>query len=206
MMSVGFSLADMAVAETRPELEGAKARFEDVADGARETFRALREISEGMEEAAVGAPFSILRRLLDELLSAEQLLQVADKCLTALLTNERVKSNFTRFGLDGYASLKRFAKDSVDDFAPLIRDLRLRLICVIAERASASGVEVISASDEFRRMFRDASLDDTTGWQETAYLLANVEGARVLAASINQASLDERDELLSPPSDRPPLH
>jgi hypothetical protein len=203
MMSVGFSLADMAVAETGPELEGAKARFEELADRVRGSFRELGEISEGMEEAAVDAPFAILRTLLEKLLSAERSLQVADNSFTALLVKERVKSNFTRFGLDGYAGIRRFATDIVNDFAPLVRELRLRLICVIAERASAAGVDVIAVSDEFRRMFRQAHLEETTGWQETAYLLANVEAARILAASIDEAGLDPAERLSVPPSDRP---
>ena len=80
--------------------------------------------------------------------------------LERLLLKEQLEANVAE-------KVRRFTKEINDEFKPFIRELRLQTICVIAERASVAGVPVIDVSDEFRKFFKEASVEETEGWQET---------------------------------------
>lgn len=201
MMSVGFSLAALAFAETREELREHLGKFQEAAEEVRAIFVTLRAACDEFEGAAFETDASQLRLLLDKLIDLERGLFNAKNTLVGLSGKERLKALFNRFGLKGHSSIREFSKELSNEFIPFVRDLRLRTICVIAERARVAGIIVLDVSDDFREAFRKAPLDETKGWQETAYVLANVEAAESLSASIKSASRDRTEEILLAPTD-----
>jgi len=196
MMSVSFSLAGLALAETREEKTDETAKLEKAADELRAGFAHLRK---SCDEMIIANPtdHTELRSLLDKLIFVEKGLINVPKLLERLLLKEQLEANVAE-------KVRRFTKEINDEFKPFIRELRLQTICVIAERASVAGVPVIDVSDEFRKFFKEASVEETEGWQETAYILANIEGAKRLAHSI--ASDPETEDVLSAPTKEPPAH
>lgn len=192
MMSLGFSLAALAFAETDEELAERLGKLTDDAREVREKFAALRDACHQLEDAAAKADTTQLRLLLDGLLALERGLVNAAEALDGILRK-------TTWG--GYGSVLLFHKELTNEYLPLIRELRLRTICVIAERANVAGVNILEISDEFRETFRKASFDETGGWQETAYILANIEGAKSLSRSVESIATDRTEEIMPAPAD-----
>jgi hypothetical protein len=202
MMSVGFSLAGMALADTRKTLAEALRRFDEAATAVRNIFDASPGASERFDLELTAAGTAKLRQWLDYAFGLESGFAQARESLATMLANWRFKTALNKYRLTGYAKVTRFQKELVEQFIPAIRETRLRIICTIAERASGAGVHVLDASEDFRKEFTRATLKETEGWQETAYILANIDGARSLSESIKSAALDRTEEFLSVPAKR----
>jgi len=195
MMSVGFSLAGIAVADTRRSLSEALRKFEAAAAGVRILFSHSKAESDNLDHVLAIATTSELRAWLDCALQLETELSEASGLLTALLESGRFRASLNKFGLTGYAKVARFSKELGNEFAPFVRDLRLRAIRAVAKNAASAGIDVLDVTGDFDDMFRSASLEETRAWQETAYILANVESARKLTESMRATATDRSDEV-----------
>ena len=169
MMGVGFSLVGMAFADNQAELSEFIQKFEELANSVRASFASLRGVVGELEKAVAEADATSLRALLDRLLETEKSLCEADETLVRLLGKKRFTATLNKYGLASRGTgIRQFSQETSGEFIPFIRDIRLRTICAIAERASAAGIKVMEASEDFRAAFRSAELNETEGWQETA--------------------------------------
>lgn len=199
LMSVGFSLAGAVSARTRDRVTICLTEFASAATEVRTMFRQLRAAvrDEPATDASVNA--TQIRIVLDRLLQFEHALPEADETLSRLLADGRLQQVLDEFALPGIADVRAFKQALKTEFLPLLRDLRLHAICFAADQARAAGVNVLDLPADFAEQFRNASLAETESWQETAFLLADVENARRLSESIVSAALD-RTEAFEPAS------
>jgi hypothetical protein len=201
MMSVGFSSA-LALSETNEEVEGTVTKLREALQNSRERFAELQDWCDANSALFIAADdFSTVRERLRQFLDLERAFTTATDLIGGFVAKKRfnVAKNLSE-GLRTEAdSVLLEARDHLaKDILPWLRDVRLRLILAIVEKARSSGLVVLDDSEAFHATFMSASLEETEGWQETAHLMANVEGAKLL----NNAIISERvtDGLLSPPA------
>lgn len=206
MMSVGFSLAGIAVADTRKRLAEALRRFDDAASGVRRMFDRSPGANAKFEAQLVAAEPDTLRMWLDRALVLEEAFAEAGGAFAALLARARAKVVLNKYGLMGYSKVSGFSRELRSKLIPAIREMRLRIICNIAERANKAGVHVLDTTGDFCGMFRAITLEETKGWQETAHILANLKAAKALNDSISAAHVDKTEEFSSAPDGQSVLH
>ena len=139
-----------------------------------------------------------LRGSLDVLLEAEQFGTKLHHGLRGLLGHQRFRAIFADATLPlTYGEVSEFARELSDDYLASVRESRLKIISFIAANARDHGLNVIDVTDDFRQMFLTAPIEETEGWQETAYLLADVEDAKLLDQSIKSAVRDRTDDIVA---------
>ena len=185
MERLGFSLAGMASAGTPDQATAAAAAVLGAAEGLRVGFAALRTNRDRLVHDTGAAEPSRVRELLDRALEAERHLTDAVVLLRCFVAKAGAAH-----GQSDAARLRDFADELDAEFLPLMRALRADVICVIAERARGAGLDVIDPSPDFRRGFAAAPLAETESWQETAWLLADLDQAKALSASMRSAATD----------------
>ncbi len=195
MMGLSLSLADLALAETEEEFVAVLAAFHDVVQSVREPFAEMRHLGEALEDSLANASVAELRQLLDNLLEIEQDIASVAAVMDRYLRNARVIGILSATDGATLSLARRMLADMQNEYAPLVRDQRSRTICFIAERACAAGVAVMDCSEDFPAIFQAASMQETGGWQETAWLLADIDGARRLSESIASCSADRTEDL-----------
>lgn len=201
-MSFGVALASVAFADTQDELNDAFESLWRSAEAVRAPVCDLRGSypGEGVADAAFHAEPAVLRDFLAKLLALEKGLLDAQEQFSSLIRKEKFAALLDKAEVSfDREDIKKFIEEFGRDYVPFIREMRLHVICAIAKRASAAGVDVIPVSDEFRRTFLDASLEETEGWQETAHLLAGINNAKHLADAIAAADGDRADEIIPVP-------
>lgn len=193
LMSVGFSLAGAVSARTRENVAASLHVFTTAAAEVHVMFRQLRAASSDGDGAATQVDAARIRIVLDQLLQCERALLEANGILTRLLAEGRLQGLLDKFALPGIADVRAFKQSLESEFLPLLRDLRLHAIWLVADRAHSAGLNVLDLPADFSEQFRRASLADTESWQETAFLLADLENARQLSDSIASAPLDHTE-------------
>lgn len=191
MMGLSLCLTSLALAGTSEEARTRFAALHSASDGLRAGLAAIASDLAIIDRAIAAPDLSTIRALLDGMLDVERGLARLSGLLEEALTKPMLKAL-----PDGSQAENPFRLlDEIRlDFLPAIRDIRLRTICEIAMRASHAGVDVIPVSDGFRAMFRLATIEDTEGWQETAFILADIETARSLTWSIASSSHDKTED------------
>ena len=206
MMSVGFSSA-LALSETNEEVEETVTKLREALRNSRERFLELQDWCDANSALFTADDFSSVRESLRQFLDLERALTTATDLIGGFVAKKRFKVAVNlseRLRTEADSVLLEARDHLAQDILPWIRDVRLRLILAIIEKARSSGLVVLDDSEGFRAMFMSAPLEETEGWQETAHLMANVQGARLL----NNAIISERvtDGLLSPPAGDVPLN
>lgn len=193
LMSIGFSLAGAMSARTRESVATRLAEFTASASEVRAMFHQLRAST--ADDSAMIAPVDAaqIRIALDRLLQFEHALLEADETLERLLEDGRLQQLLNEFALSGIAEVRAFKHALKAEFLPSLRESRLHAIFLVAERAQAAGLDVLDLPADFPEQFRKASLAETQSWQETAFLLADIESARRLSESMASASADRTD-------------
>ena len=196
MMSVAFSLTGAATAESDAALKKSLKKARDAIASVRTAMTRLRVISAGgAKPGHLAARPDEFRLGLETFLMFENELTAARDALSLLLRGKKFRHAMSCKALAfGYPEIQAFVTEIASDYIPLIRQLRLALIWEIGLRAEAAGMRVIDLSAAFRRSFLSAPLRETTGWQETAFLLADIEAAARLDRSI-RAPAHERMEM-----------
>lgn len=198
MMSMAFSVTEVVTAENAEELAQALRALRESIDVLRNAF------GKAKKAAAVAAEpheqtVAELRGALDSFLVLEQAMSRARNLLAKGLHRDDVRASLS--GPDvplSYRELVDFLKDLDDDYLRFVRECRLALIMTVASRAQRSGLNVLDASGDFVEAFRNATIEETEGWQETAYLLADVDYATALDQSMKSASQDRSHDLVTP--------
>lgn len=192
----GLALAMLGVttAETETELRKSLKDFGEAVRAFREALRDLMALTHAARAVIHYSTPERLRSSLEAFLDAEAgIIDLRGKFATFLKSlryRERLSAPNLPFGLGDFHALNRELRSNV---LPLLRSARATLILEIARRANEAGVHVINPSEEFRKMFVSATLKESRGWQETAHLLADLDSAKRLQASIGSESLDKTE-------------
>jgi hypothetical protein len=200
MVSVGLSVTTLALAEGHDELAVALEHFGRSVGDVRDAFADIRAIGNDWVSAPKALDSTVRRSLLDKLLAAEKMTSDVHEGTARMLSRKEFRHTLYQSGLPDIDAVDVFVGE-LNATKKLLRGLRLRLICDIADQARTAGLLVFETSDEFRAAFLSASLEETESWQEMAHLLADPENAKRLEEAIRGSGVDE---IRTPPGDAPP--
>jgi hypothetical protein len=201
MMSMAFSITGAATADTETELRKSLKKVAEAAHAFRVAIKTVPPLSSDGKSFTGGSPDSPpadqnqLRVALDSVLAMEHLLVRLRTDIGSLIRRKKFRETMAVPNLPFSIGDFRKLLTDLSSYVSMMRRIRLILILDIAHRAAAVGVNVIDTSDEFAAEFLSMPLKETEGWQETAFILANVEGAKRLHESIH-SSFEDKTELL----------
>lgn len=199
MVSVGLSVTTLALAEGPDELAVALERLGRSVGDVREALADFRAISNDLVSAPGASDSTARRSLLERLLAAEKMISDVHEGTARMLSRKEFWRALRQTGLPEIDAVDAFV-DELNATKKLLRGLRLRLICDIADQARATGLPGFDTSDEFRAAFLSAPLEETESWQEMAHLLADPENAKWLEGAIRGSGVGE---IRTPPDEAP---
>jgi hypothetical protein len=200
MISMAFSITETAMANAQPEFRKAlKGLKEEIVRFRRMFAEARVSINDAELKNPDKFPSSgDVRDAMATLLYMEQNSIRLSGMLRSVIVRKNMRVRLGRPGLPlTYRDLVEFSKELNKEWLPFVRNARLTMICGVASRARENGVVVIDLTSEFRDAFMRASIEETEGWQETAYFLADVEDAKLLDQSIRSIAHDHTDDLFA---------
>lgn len=197
LASLGFSLAGLALAESAEEIEAAADEFDLLLSDLSPILAELRSLSDGLDEADLGDAPGKVRAVLDSALAVEHRFSDLRNGLDRVLHRPPSYSLSEALGPESAARLRAAERQISQEFIPTVREVRLRIICAVAQRAKSADINVFDPSEAFCVMFRNATLPETESWQETAYILVNTEAAKRLSESIRSVSIDKTEQIAS---------
>jgi hypothetical protein len=203
MISVGFSLTDFALASDQAESVIALERFDHSVQRLREAFADIRALGHEIASANAALDPAATLTLLEKFLAAERMAAEQQDGTTRILSRKGFQRSLHQAGgPEREAAIRAFLGD-LETTRTLLRELRLRLICQIAQQARSAGLDGIDTSDSFRTHFLRAPIEETESWQETAHLMADPENAKRLEAAIRDPGAAATASIETPPRAMP---
>jgi hypothetical protein len=206
LMSLGFSQANKAMADSEPEMSGTLANQSAARGRLRIVFDGLVEAltGAGSQPAWLTADLSArdLRGFLDALAQLEHAMLNFEPCAITPSERKTFQDLVAKDGLSAeMPSMEEFLTWLYETSQPYIRERRLDLIERVGRRAKSAQIDLLPDDvAAFRAAFMSAPFADTLAWQEMAHLAASPANARRLADTIAASARDRSEEIIRVPA------
>jgi hypothetical protein len=193
MMGFGMSVAGVALADGQTEVREAIDRVRTSIERLRTTFDDSRPRLNAYNGTLTSETPAQLREFLSSTAGFEEgLADLADTIGHGMTPAFQARVNLVSDGTI-FCEILSIIKDIRTDYIPVVRRVRLVTIKGIYRRAHESGVPNAELPKNFDEDFMAFAPSETNAWNETAYLMCDLDYLRDLIVSGQSEAIDRID-------------